>query len=84
LKGRQFAAEYTEFYRRYLDGCQNIKLLATAPLMGVRESRRVVGDYELGYADFQARAKFPDQIGVYNKAVDIHPYDLSEQEYKRY
>jgi len=53
-------------------------------LMGVRESRRIVGEYELNFADFMARREFPDQIGVFNKAVDIHPYDATAEEYERF
>jgi hypothetical protein len=52
--------------------------------MGIRESRRIVGEYELSYDDYLARRQFPDQIAVFNKAVDIHVYDDSEEEYARY
>ena len=31
-----------------------------------------------------ARRQFPDQIGVFNKSVDIHPYDCSDEEYSRF
>jgi hypothetical protein len=58
--------------------------MATGALLGVRESRRIVGEYELNYEDFRARRHFPDQIAVYRKRVDIHVYDLSEEEYERY
>jgi hypothetical protein len=30
-----------------------------------------------------ARRQFPDQIAVFNKFVDIHPYDTSREEYDR-
>jgi hypothetical protein len=84
IQGRRFSREYTEFYRRYVPGCEKIKTVATASLMGVRESRRILGEYELTYADFRARRQFTDQIGVYCKAVDIHVYDTSDEEYERY
>ncbi len=84
VQGRRFAEEYIECFRRYLKGCENIKLIATAALMGVRESRRIVGEYELNYGDFKAHRHFPDQIGVYNKSVDIHVYDVSPDEYRRH
>ena len=38
----------------------------------------------LNIDDYLARREFPDQIGIYNKFVDIHPYDTSEEEYKRF
>jgi hypothetical protein len=82
--GRQLVQEYAAFYRKYLPGCEEMQVAATGNLLGVRESRRIVGEYELNYADFQARRHFPDQIAIYCKAIDIHVYDLSAAEYRRY
>jgi len=84
MLGRRLAVEYTEFYRKYIPGFENLEHITTAALMGVRESRRIVGEYELTIDDYMARRQFPDQIGVFNKFVDIHPYDCSEEEYNRF
>ncbi len=84
VKGRSLAAEYAAFYRKYAPGCENLELVGTASLMGVRESRSVEGEYQVNYDDFTARRHFDDQIAVYNKAVDIHVYDLTPEEYSRY
>ena len=84
MLGRRLAVEYTEFYRKYLPGCENIEHVTTASLVGVRESRRIVGEYELNIDDYMARRQFPDQIGVFNKFVDIHVYDCSVEEYERF
>lgn len=53
-------------------------------MLGVRESRRIVGQYELTFDDFRERRKFADQIAIYCKQVDIHVYDCTEAEYERY
>ncbi|MEX1016817.1 MAG: FAD-dependent oxidoreductase [Phycisphaeraceae bacterium] len=82
--GRRLAVEYAEFLRRYMPGCERMETTATASLMGVRESRRIIGEQELTYDDFTARRHFPDQIGVYCKAVDIHVYDTSDEQWERY
>ncbi len=84
IRGRQFAREYARFFREYLPACKDMELVATASLLGVRESRRIVGEYELNYEDFRARRSFPDQIGIYNKSVDIHVHDCSDAEWERY
>ncbi|MFC1718770.1 FAD-dependent oxidoreductase [Candidatus Poribacteria bacterium] len=84
MLGRRIAVEYTEFYRKYLPGCENIEHVTTASLAGIRESRRIVGEYELNIDDYMARRQFPDQIGVFNKFVDIHVYDCSVEEYERF
>lgn len=82
--GRKLALEYTEFYRKYVPGCERVELLATAPVMGVRDSRRIVGEFELTMDDFLARRKFPDQVAVYNRPTDVHPTDTSRKEYERF
>lgn len=84
IRGRQLAREYTEFFRKYVPGCDQMELIATGSLLGIRESRRIVGEYELEYADFTDRRSFPDQICIYNKSVDIHVYDCSDEEWERY
>jgi hypothetical protein len=82
--GRRLVQEYLAFYRNYVAGCEKAELVVTGSLMGVRESRRIVGEYELNYDDYLVKRQFPDQIGVYNAPVDIHVYDDSAAEYKRY
>jgi hypothetical protein len=82
--GRKLAVEYTEFYRKYVPGCERIELLATAPVMGVRDSRRIVGEFELTMDDFRAKRQFADQIAVYNRPTDVHPTNTSKDEYERF
>jgi hypothetical protein len=83
MLGRKIVQEYVEFYRKYVPGCENIELVITGALMGIRESRRIVGEYELTFDDYLARRQFPDQVGVFNKFVDIHPMDCSIEEFER-
>ncbi len=82
--GRKLALEYAEFYRRYVPGCAGLELISTAPVMGVRDSRRIVGEFELTIEDFRARRQFPDQIAVYNRPTDVHPTDTTKAEYERF
>ena len=82
--GRKLALEYAEFYRKYVPGCAELELLTTAPVMGVRDSRRIVGEFELTIDDFRAKRQFPDQVAVYNRPTDVHPSDTSKAEYERF
>lgn len=84
VTGRKQVQEYMQFYRKYVQGMEELQLITTAAMMGIRESRRIQGEYTLGYGDYKARRKFPDQIAIFCKAIDIHVYDCSEEEYKRY
>jgi len=84
MTGRRIARDYERILKKYVPNCSDIELTSTASLMGVRESRRVIGEYELTFDDLITRRQFPDQIGVFNKFVDIHPYDCSREEYDRF
>jgi hypothetical protein len=83
MVGRRIIRDYEKFLKKYSPNCSDMELIATGALMGVRESRRIVGEYELKFSDYIARRQFPDQIGVFNKHVDIHSYDTSKEEYVR-
>ncbi len=82
ILGRKIAQEYMTFYRTYVEGCENIVHVATAPMVGVRETRRIIGEYKLVVADYQARRSFPDEIGRFNYGVDIHRSNVSLEAYK--
>jgi ribulose 1,5-bisphosphate synthetase/thiazole synthase len=84
MHGRRLAQEYIAFYRKYVPGCENLEHVTTADLMGVRESRRILGEYEMTADDFLSQREFPDAIGVYSYPMDPHPYDNSKAEYERY
>jgi hypothetical protein len=84
ILGRKIAREYLDFYRKYVSGCEQIEHVSTAPKIGIRESRRIVGEYELNVRDYLAWRQFPDQIAVFNYPIDVHAYDLSEKQRKRF
>lgn len=84
ILGRKIAHEYLNLYKNNVKGYENMEIVATASIMGVRESRRILGEYELSFDDYISRREFPDQIGVFNKFVDIHPYDCSKVEYDKF
>ena len=51
------------FMKKHVPGYENAKLARTAPQLGVRESRKIVGEYTLTEEDILASRKFPDTIG---------------------
>ena len=88
--GRRMVLEFERFYKTYLKGYENMTLTQTAPLPGIRETRRIMGDYVLNVQDFQKRAVFDDEIGRFNYPVDIHParpdpalYAQFEEEFRK-
>lgn len=84
MHGRKIAQEYLSFYKKYVPGFENVEHATTASVMGVRESRRILGEYELNFEDYISKREFPDQIGIFNKSVDIHAYNDSLEEFNRF
>ena len=73
VDGRRAIRRLLNFCRRYLPGCEESYLVAVAPLVGVRESRRIVGDYVVTLDDILNCRMFPDSICRNHYPVDIHP-----------
>ena len=55
IDARKFLAEYERYYRSYVPGFSKARLVATGALMGIRESRRIMGDYRLTREDYFVR-----------------------------
>ena len=72
-ENRKLLRAYEKFYRRHVPGFSNAEIVGTGSLLGVRESRRIIGDYQLTREDYRARRHFDDDIGEYNFPADIHP-----------
>ncbi len=64
--------ELARFLRRRVPGFKNSYLSCVAPLLGVRESRRIVGEYVLTEEDVLGVRKFDDAIVRGNYGIDIH------------
>ncbi len=61
--------------RRHVPGCERASLITTAARLGIRESRRITGDYELTIGDVLDARQFDDQVYRYACFVDIHQVD---------
>lgn len=66
-----------QFLRENIPGFENAALIETGAMLGVRESRRVVCDYQHTLEDFKARVRFEDAILRNNDSVEFHNPDGS-------
>jgi hypothetical protein len=64
LAGRRLAEEAAEFVVGNVPGFEEAFLQDTACQLGIRESRRTVGDFVLTGADVTGQARFPDAIAA--------------------
>ncbi len=72
-RGRRIAREFRDSLREFFPAAfGNARIAATAPAMGIRESRRIVGDYVLTSDDYLARRSFPDEISRNCYYLDVH------------
>jgi hypothetical protein len=60
------------FLQKYVPGFQNSFLMQTAPQIGIRETRRIMGDYVLTGNDVMKANKFYDAIACCAYPLDIH------------
>lgn len=84
IEGRKQAVEFERYYKEYIPGYEDVELTATASLPGIRESRRITGDYILDLDDYKARAVFEDEIGRYSYPIDIHPASTAQTDQEEF
>jgi len=53
-------------------GFSEAHLLRVAPVLGVRESRHIKGEYQITVEDVSNGTKFEDRIAVYGFGMDVH------------
>lgn len=72
IEGRRQVREYHRFLRDKVPGFERSVLVATSPAIGVRESRRVVGDYRLTRDDVLNACRFEDEIALCGAPIEDH------------
>jgi ribulose 1,5-bisphosphate synthetase/thiazole synthase len=77
FEGRRQAALYLEVFRKYVPGYENAFILDTGAEIGIRESRRVTGDYIVTSDDVLGERKFDDAIAANCWPIEDHGADRS-------
>jgi ribulose 1,5-bisphosphate synthetase/thiazole synthase len=72
IEGRRQVMLLLQFFRDQVPGFQNCFLIATPAQIGVRETRRIVGDYVLTGDDVAQARRFSDSIACSAYPIDIH------------
>lgn len=70
--GKQQVEEGVKFFRKYVPGCANVKLVELARQIGVRESRQIIGQYTLTGQDVLECRQFDDVIAQCCYSIDVH------------
>ncbi|OAM89795.1 FAD-dependent oxidoreductase [Termitidicoccus mucosus] len=69
---RQQIDGIVKYLTGYVPGFENAWFSMTSPFLGIRESRRVVGQYMLNRDDLLSCGKFADAVAVGSYPIDIH------------
>ena len=80
VEGRRAIKRLVDFMKKYFPGFEDAFLLMVAPMVGVRESRRIIGKYMLTAQDVAEYKKFDDGIAKCNYYMDIHNMTQEDKE----
>ncbi len=67
-----------EFFKQYCPGFENAYITTTAQQVGIRETRRIVGEYCLNKDDVLHVHQFDDNIAQCAYMIDIHDHTSTE------
>jgi Succinate dehydrogenase/fumarate reductase, flavoprotein subunit len=77
VNGKKAIIRLMKFYRKYFSGFEDAYITNVAPMVGIRESRRIKCLYTLSDEDVFYQKKFTDFIARSNYPVDIHGLELT-------
>jgi FAD dependent oxidoreductase len=72
MESRRQMRQISEFFRKYVPGFEKAYVAQSGIHVGVRETRRILGDYVLTADDVLGARKFPDVVARASYPVDIH------------
>jgi hypothetical protein len=72
IEGRRQTREYVRFLQERVPGYARARLVWLSTQIGIRETRRVYGDYRLTIEDVMAARKFGDTVGQCGAPVEDH------------
>jgi 2-polyprenyl-6-methoxyphenol hydroxylase-like FAD-dependent oxidoreductase len=74
VKARMLVWRLCQFLRERAPGFENAQMISTMGHVGVRETRRIMGEYCLTYEDVLEAKQFEDVVTLCGYFVDIHDY----------
>ena len=75
LEGREQFEILTEYIKKNIPGFENCYLSYTGSLLGVRESRRILGEYRFTGMDIAYAREFDDVIAISFHGFDLHGFE---------
>ncbi|MCP4961689.1 MAG: FAD-dependent oxidoreductase [Actinomycetia bacterium] len=70
MEGRQQATHAVEALRAHTRGCDRVRLRNFGMTLGVRDTRKIVGAYDMTADDVRDQGRFDDSIGIFPEFID--------------
>jgi hypothetical protein len=75
IEGRKYALWALNALKKYQPGFEHARLRTFGSSLGVRESRKIIGEYSITEEDVRNEARFDDSIGICPEFID--GYDIA-------
>lgn len=72
MEGRQQLIDAFEYLTKYDEDFRDLELITSSSVLGVRESRRIVGEYTVTLDDILNGARFDDAVAYVTFGADLH------------
>ena len=72
MEGRQQLIDAFEFLTKYDEEFKDLELITSSSVLGVRESRRIIGEYRMRTEDILTGATFEDAVARVTFGADLH------------
>src|SRR5215831_11559615 len=72
IEGRRQIEDIQTYLTQYVPGFEKCYFTKTAPFLGIRETRRIVGKYVMTRDDILSCGQFDDAIAVASYPIDLH------------
>jgi len=85
IQGKKAIFRIANFMKKFIPGFENAYVSEIAPMLGIRETRRIEAEYVLTTDDILDYKKYEDSIAVSNYPVDVHgiPGNALKDSYKK-
>lgn len=71
-EGKQSAVRLVECFKKFIPGFEKSAIIKFAPMLGVRDSRRIKTEYIMTIEDVLNYTKFDDAIAMSDYEIDVH------------
>lgn len=82
MQGRKDAWTMFEAWKKAVPGFEESYFISSGPYIGIRESRRIVGQHVLCVDDLKTSRRHDDAIATGCWFMDVHPNQVDSQEHK--